>query len=102
MLLDPFEEKLDLPSVMIEFCNHYRADCHRIREEYELLLAVLVQVYDSAELIRILLHCQLAAHISYCIGHDTGRQPALPSHGLEVVVLLAPDHEVCTHAVNGE
>ena len=71
MLLDPLEEQLDLPPVAIEFRNHYWADCHRIREEYELLLAVLVQVYDSADLVRIPLHRQLTGHIADSVRLDT-------------------------------
>lgn len=63
MLLNPFEEKLDLPPVMIQFSNHYRTDSQSIGKEYKLLLAVLIKVDDSTDLVRILRHCQLTCHI---------------------------------------
>ena len=59
MLLDPLEEKFDLPPVMIEFSNHYWTDSQSIGKEYELLLALFVQVDDSTDLVRVLLHRQL-------------------------------------------
>ena len=49
---------------MIEFCNHYWADSQSIGEEYELLLALFVQVDDSSDLVRVLLHHQLTGHIA--------------------------------------
>ena len=61
---NPFEEKLDLPSVVIWFSNHYRADSQSIGKEYKLLLAVLIKVDYSTDLVRILLHCQLTCHIA--------------------------------------
>ena len=61
------KKKLDLPPVVIEFCNHYWADSQSIGEEYELLLALLVQVDDSSDLVRVLLHRQLTVHIADCI-----------------------------------
>ena len=64
MLLDPLEEKLDLPPVVIEFSNHYWADSQSIGKEYELLLALFVQVDDSTDLVRVLLHRQLTSHVA--------------------------------------
>ena len=64
MLLDSLEEKLDLPSVVIEFRNHYWADSQSIGKEYELLLALFVQVDDSTDLVRVLLHRQLTGHVA--------------------------------------
>ena len=53
------KEKLDLPPVMIELSNHYWTDSQSIGKEYELLLALFVQVDDSTDLVRVLLHRQL-------------------------------------------
>ena len=64
MLLDPLEEQLDLPPVVIEIRNHYWADSQSIGEEYELLLALFIQVDDSTNLVRVLLHSQLTGHIA--------------------------------------
>ena len=54
MLLGPLEEKLDLPPVVIEFRNHYWTDSQNIGDEYELLLALFIQVDDPSNLVRIL------------------------------------------------
>ena len=67
MLLDLLEEQLDLPPVMIEFHNHYWTDSQGIGEEYELLLALFIQVDDSTDLVRVLLHRQLTGHIADCV-----------------------------------
>ena len=64
MLLDTLEEKLDLPPVVIELSNHYWTDSQSIGKEYKLLLAVLIKVDYSTDLVRILLHCQLTCHIA--------------------------------------
>ena len=37
---------------MIEFRYNYWADCHSIREEYDLFLTVFVHVYDSVGLVK--------------------------------------------------
>ena len=67
MLLDPLEEKLDLPPVVIEFRNHYWADSQGIGKEYELLLALFILVDDSTDLVRVLLHRQLTDHVADCV-----------------------------------
>ena len=67
MLLDPLEEKLDLPPIVIEFCNNYWTDSQSIGEEYEILLALFVQVDDSTDLVRVLLHRQLTGHVADCV-----------------------------------
>lgn len=58
------KEKLNLPSVVIEFRNHYWADSQSIGKEYELLFALFVQVDDSTDLVRVLLHRQLTGHVA--------------------------------------
>ena len=67
MLLDPLEEKFNLPPVVIEFCNHYWTDSQSIGEEYELLPALFFQVDDSTDLVRVLLHRQLTSHVADCV-----------------------------------
>ena len=64
MLLNPFEEKLYLPPVVIWCSNHYWTDSQSIAKEYKFLLAVLIKVDYSTDLVRILLHCQLTCHIA--------------------------------------
>ena len=102
MLLQPLEEQFDLPPVVIQFRHFQRADVQGIGKEDELPAGFGVKVYDSPYLFRILAHCQLSVHVSDCIGEHAGRQPALPPHRPEVVVLPAPDHEVCPDTVYGE
>ena len=102
VLLQPFEEQLYLPPVVVQFGHLQRVYIQGVCEEDESPAGLRIQVQYPSDLLGIFAHRQLAVHISDGIGHDTCRQPALPSHGLEVVVLLAPDHEVCSHAVNGE
>ena len=58
------KEKLDLPPVMIGLSNHYWTDSQSIGKEYELLLALFVQVDDSTYLVRVLLHRQLTGHVA--------------------------------------
>ena len=58
------KEKLDLPPVVIEFSNHYWTDSQSIGKEYELLLALFVEVDDSSDLVRVLLHRQLTSHVA--------------------------------------
>ena len=58
------KEQLDLPPVVIEFSNHYWADSQSIGKEYELLLALFVQVDDSTDLVGVLLHLQLTGHVA--------------------------------------
>ena len=65
--LDPLEEKFDLPPVVIEFRKHYWTDSQSIGEEYELLLAIFVQVDYSTDLVRVLLHRQLTGHVADCV-----------------------------------
>jgi len=67
MLLDTLEEKLDLPPVVIELRNHYRIDSQGIGKEYELILALFIQVDDSTDLVRVLLHRQLTGHVADCV-----------------------------------
>ena len=67
MLLDPLEEKLDLSPVVIELRNHYWADSQDVGKEYELLLALFIQVDDSTDLVRVLLHRQLTGHLADCV-----------------------------------
>ena len=67
MLLDPLEEQLDLPPVVIEFSNHYWIDSQSIGKEYELLLTLFVQVDVSTYLVRVLLHSQLTGHVADCV-----------------------------------
>ena len=102
VLPQSFEEQLYLTPVVVQFGYLQRAYIQGICEEDESPAGLRIQVQYPSDLLKIFAHCQLATNISYGIGHDTGGQPALPSHGLEVIVLLAPDHEVCTHTVNGE
>ena len=64
MLLDPLEEKLNLPPIVIEFRDHYWLNSQSICEEYELLFALFVQVEDSTDLVRELLHRQLTGHVA--------------------------------------
>ena len=72
MLLEPLEEKLDLPSLMIEFRNHHRADIQCVSEEYELTFALFIPVSDASDLVRVLLPGELAVHVADCIGQDAG------------------------------
>ena len=67
MLLDPLEEKLDLPPVVIELRNYYWTDSQDVGKEYELLLALFIQVDDSTDLVRVLLHRQLTGHLADCV-----------------------------------
>lgn len=102
MLLQPLEEQFDLPPVVIQLCHFQRADVQGIGKEDEFPVEFGVKVYDSPYLFRILAHGQQSIHVSYGIGEHAGRQPALPPHRPEVVVLPAPDHEVCPDTVYGE
>ena len=102
MLLQPLEEQLDLPPVVIQFRHFQRADVQSIGKEDKLLAGFGIKVYDSPYLLRILAHGQLSVHISGGIGEYAGWQPAFPSHRLEVVVLPTSDYEVCSDTVYGE
>ena len=96
MLLQPLEEQLNLPSVMIELCDHHWADIQRVSEENALPLLLFVSVDDAPDLLRIPEAGLLAVHVSDGIGQDTGiwGEAPRPPHRFEVVVLLAPDNEV--------
>lgn len=87
---------------MIQFCNRHRVDSEYICKEYELPFALIVPIDDSADLVRILLHSQLAGHIADRIWPDAwfGRESALPFHRLEVVVVLSFYDEVCSDALD--
>ena len=61
------KEQLDLPPVVIEFSILYWTDSQSIGDDYELLLALLILVDDSTDLVRILLHRQLTGHIADCV-----------------------------------
>ena len=68
MLLEPLEKKLDLPSLMIEFCNKHRADIQRISEEYKLTFVLFIPVLDAPDLVRILRLGELSIHTSHSVG----------------------------------
>lgn len=82
--------------------NHYRADSQSIGKEYKLLLAVLIKVDYSTDLVWILLHCQLTGHIADSIRLDSWfrRETALPLHWSEVIVCLSSDNKVGSSAFN--
>ena len=62
------KKKLDLPSLMIEFCNKHRADIQRISEEYELTFVLFIPVLDAPDLVRILRLGELSIHTSHSVG----------------------------------
>ena len=62
------KKKLDLLSLMIEFCNKHRADIQRISEEYELTFVLFIPVLDAPDLVRILRLGELSIHTSHSVG----------------------------------
>ena len=102
MLLDPLEKELGLPSLMIEFCNHYRTDVQCISEEYELSFVLFIPVFDAPDLVMVLLSGELAIHVTDSVGQDAGSRLKMPRPfgRPEVVVLLSSDHEVRSDALD--
>ena len=72
MLLQPLEEQLNLPSVMIELCDHHWADIQRVSEENELPLLLFVPVGDAPDFLWILEAGLLAVHVPDGVRSDTG------------------------------
>ena len=70
MLLQPLEEQLDLPTVVVEFCDHYRADIQRISEEDKLPLLLFVPVDDTSDYLRELEPSLFAVHVSDRVGQN--------------------------------
>lgn len=104
MLLQPLEEQLDLPAIVVELCDHHRADIPRVSKENELPLLLFVPVDDAPDLLGVLEAGPLAVHVSDRVGQDAGarRKAPRPFHRFEVVVLLAPDDEVGLDGIDAE
>ena len=104
MLLQPLEEQLDLPAIVVELCNHHRADIQRVSEEDELPLLLFIPVDDAPDLLRVFEAGLLTVHVPDGIGQNPGffREPPRPSHRFEVIVLLSPDDEVGPDGIDPE
>ena len=59
MLLEPLEKQLNLPSLMIWFCNNHWVDINCVSEDYELPFVFFVPISDAADLFRVLLSGEL-------------------------------------------
>ena len=71
MLLQPFEKQLDLPSVLVQQGDLFRLDIHRIGEENQLSLALIVPIDDPSEFSRVLLLRHVVVHMAPGIREDT-------------------------------
>ena len=104
MLLQPLEEQLDLPAIVVEFCNHHWADIQRVGEEDKLPLLLFVPVNNAPDFLGVLEAGLLAVHVPDGIGQNAGsrRKSPRPFPWLEVVVLLSPDDEVGANRIDPE
>jgi len=74
MLLQPLEEKLNLPSVMLQFRDHHRAyiqsfvPIKSVCEEDKSFLVHVVPLNDPSDFIRVFSHGKLPVHMADGIG----------------------------------
>ena len=61
VLLDPFEEELDLPAQLVEVRNGLGGQLELIGEEQEILAVVRIDVMNPAQLLRVILAAGRAA-----------------------------------------
>ena len=93
VLLEPFEEQLYLPTVLVEFCDLQRSQFHGIGKEHELTaLLLIIEPYES-QMLRISFLAAVDSQRYLCISQYSFGHPALPPDILVLQVRLGPNNE---------
>lgn len=78
VLLEPLEEQLYLPSVLVEVGHLLGSQVHRIGQEHELSVLLFVIVSDETQVLRIVLAALIDRQFYLCIGEYVLWQTAFP------------------------
>ena len=78
VLLEPLEEQLYLPSVLVEVGYLLGSQVHRIGQEHELSVLLFVIVSDETQVLRIVLATLIDRQFNLCIGENVLWQTAFP------------------------
>lgn len=102
MLLEPFEEQLHLPPVLVEVCNFKRRKRQVVCEKRK--VAVLLRIMESyrPEFFRILFEGRVLRELNLRVTENVSRQTPFPLEASELQVLLRPDHEEGFQSVDSE
>lgn len=91
VLLQPLEEHLHMPTVLVEQGDLQCTDIHCVGEEGECPVLLLVVVDDPSEGLRVLLRGLVAGQLNLGVRQHAGRESAFPPDGLVPEVPLCPD-----------
>ena len=102
MLLEPLEEQLYLPTILIKISDCHWTDIQSVGEEHKPSFGFCVPIDDPADFVGILLPGKRSVHVAYGIREYPRAfwEPSLPSLRLEVVVLLPSHDEVSPDALD--
>jgi UDP-glucose 4-epimerase len=81
MLLDPFEEQLDLPTVLVQGCDGQRWQCHVVGQKDQHLSRLRVLELDAPQVLGVVLAGVVPNLIPLALQVAAGRRPHLQVFG---------------------
>ena len=97
VLLEPLEEQLYLPSVLVKVGNLLGCQIHRIGQEHELPVLLFVIVSDETQILGIVLAALINRQFNLCISEYVLWHPPLPLDTPVLQVALGSDNEEGLH-----
>ena len=102
VLLEPLEEQLYLPTVLVEVGYLLGCQVHRISQEHELTVLLLIVVSDESEIIGIVLAAVIDSQFNLSVREYVLGHPPLPLDTFVLQVRLGSDNEERLHPLYAE
>ena len=93
MLLQPLEEQLDLPAVLVELCDQQGFETYGIGQEHELAFLLLVPVPDESHPFRVVFRRIVPRQLYLGIRKNVLGQSSFPPDNLILEIALGADDE---------
>ena len=99
VLLEPLEEQLYLPPILVEVGNLQSSQFHCVGQEHELAVLLLIIEPNEPQMLRITFLTTVDGQLNLCISEYSFGHPPLPTDALVLQVCLGSNNKKGLHTV---